>query len=243
MDKEIIVGGIVGLVTATSIYVWKSEIFSKIQKVILFICIILPPLQWLGIILFYIYQKKLYRNLPKRITEKKKEAILNDLLSKGTITMEEYKIKLEKIKVDEREHEARKTQEYRQLQKLYEEGILTIEEFKDKINTIEPSVDKRNSTFTIKNKGLLYGIISGALLPVIFSYLLIEANYPNQFFGLSAIKQLWTSSVYGPILRLSVLINLPLFLILLKFNKDYVARGVLFGTMIIGIYIIILHFL
>lgn len=94
----------------------------------------------------------------------------------------------------------------------------------------------------MKNKGLFYGIISGALLPVLFSYLLIEANYPNQFFGLSAIKQLWTSSVYGPILRLSVLINLPLFLILLKFNKDYVARGVLFGTMIIGIYIIILHF-
>jgi hypothetical protein len=93
----------------------------------------------------------------------------------------------------------------------------------------------------MKNKYIWIGIPLGIISPILFSYILMEVHFSDAFYGFSGIKEIWTSSVYGTLLRLSVIINLPIFMLLLRFNKDILARGYLIGTMIIGAYIVILH--
>src|SRR5690606_23270684 len=110
MDKNIGIGVIVGLLTVSSIYVWQSKSFTKLQKTILLICIVFAPLQWLGILIFSIYNKMKLENTPEKIAEKKIEEIkskldytienLNDLKQKGILNEEEYKQKTEKLEVE-----------------------------------------------------------------------------------------------------------------------------------------------
>jgi hypothetical protein len=45
MDNNIGVALIIGLTIGTSIFVYDSEKFNKIQKIFLLICLIFPPLQ------------------------------------------------------------------------------------------------------------------------------------------------------------------------------------------------------
>lgn len=93
----------------------------------------------------------------------------------------------------------------------------------------------------MKTKIIIMGILTGIVLPIAFSYVMLNSQYPN-LTNLDFFKKLWTGSeIGGPIIRLSVLINVPLFFIALKFNKENYARGVLVGTMAIGFYIFVLH--
>jgi hypothetical protein len=91
-------------------------------------------------------------------------------------------------------------------------------------------------------KVLIFSILIGILMPFLFSYLILIANYP-EYYKLISMKILWTHPEYATVLRLSVLINLPIFMLLIQFNKDYFAKGILIGTMIIGAYILLLHFM
>lgn len=146
MMEDMLVGGMVGLLTATSIYVWRSKSFSKTQKTLLLICIIFAPLQWLGIIAFSIYNKIQFKNSPERISEKKSRETkikldttiesLKNLKQKGILTEQEYMLKLEKIKLEKANEELKKSTVYIQLKNLLDSGILTKEEFENKINEI-----------------------------------------------------------------------------------------------------------
>ncbi|RZL40977.1 MAG: SHOCT domain-containing protein, partial [Pedobacter sp.] len=125
MDSNPLVAVIVGLVTASSIYVWQSEEFNKTQKTFILFCLIFPPLQWIMILV-----AKYYNNLAyKKSKEFKKEVLnyneekkidnskttLQELKDSGIITEEEYKIKAEKIDIQKTELAILNSKEYSQL--------------------------------------------------------------------------------------------------------------------------------
>ena len=59
MEHNIGVGAIVGLVTASSIYIYNSTKFNSIQRTILLICVLFPPAQWVGILIVLAYNKQI----------------------------------------------------------------------------------------------------------------------------------------------------------------------------------------
>ena len=143
MESDILVAGIVGLVTASTIYVWKSNDFSKIQKIFLILAFLFFPVQWLGIIVILIYNdyKKgntTEKHLERKIKDNKVKLNfsinnLNELKEKGILTNEEYETKLEKLKTDNDNNDIINSIEYNQLKQLLDNNILTKEEFETKV--------------------------------------------------------------------------------------------------------------
>lgn len=155
MEHSIGVGAIIGLITATSIYVWQSKSFTQTQKTILLICIVFAPLQWLGIIVFSIYNKMQLENSPEKITEKKSEATkikldstienLKDLKEKGILSEDEYKQKTQKLEAEKAEQDLKNSTEYKQLKSLLDSGVLTKDEFESKILILSSNYKWKNS--------------------------------------------------------------------------------------------------
>jgi len=147
MEHNIGVGILVGLITTTSIYIWQSESFTKTQKVILLMCIIFPPLQWVGIFILKYYNKVKLENSPERVAEKKSEAVkikldstienLKDLKEKGILSEEEYKQKTQKLESEKAEQDLKNSTEYKQLKSLLDSGVLTKEEFEVKTERLK----------------------------------------------------------------------------------------------------------
>lgn len=152
MEHNIGVGAIVGLATASSFYIYKSEKFSNVQKTILLICVIFPPAQWLGILIVLAYNNFIENNSVEKIAEIKNENKINTLNSqvkslknlkeKGILTNEEYNQKVEKLKVEKAEQDLKNSTEYKQLKSLLDSGVLTKEEFENKINLLKGFSDK-----------------------------------------------------------------------------------------------------
>ena len=142
MDNNPLVGVLVGLVTASSIYVWKSDEFNKTQKTLLLICLLFPPLQWVMILVAKYYNNLAYKK-SKEYTHYTKErkidnskSTLKELKDGGIITEEEYKEKVEKINKQKTELNILNSREYTQLKSLFESNILTKEEFENKVNIL-----------------------------------------------------------------------------------------------------------
>lgn len=164
MEHNIGVGAIIGLITATSIYVWQSKSFTQTQKTILLICIVFAPLQWLGIIVFSIYNKMQLENSPERVAEKKSEAVkiklnstienLKDLKEKGILSEDEYKQKTQKIKAEKAEQDLKNSTEYRQLKSLLDSGVLTNEEFESKVDLLKQK-EKTNTYNNVDEESIL----------------------------------------------------------------------------------------
>ena len=146
MEHNIGVGAIVGLATASSFYIYKSEKFSNVQKTILLICVIFPPAQWLGILIVLAYNNFIENNSVEKIAERKNENKINtlnsqvkslkDLKEKGILTSEEYNQKVEKLEAEKAEQDLKNSIEYSQLKSLLDSGVLTKEEFENKIEFI-----------------------------------------------------------------------------------------------------------
>ncbi|MBK0370712.1 SHOCT domain-containing protein [Flavobacterium agrisoli] len=149
MDSNPLVAIIVGLVTASSIYVWKSDEFNKTQKTFILFCIIFPPLQWIMILLAKYYNNLAYKKSKEfkkevlHYTEEKKidnsKTTLQELKDSGIITEEEYKTKIEKIDIQKTELAILNSKEYIQLKSLLDSNILTKEEFKSKVEILRHS--------------------------------------------------------------------------------------------------------
>lgn len=164
MEHSIGVGAIIGLITATSIYVWQSKSFTQTQKTILLICIVFAPLQWLGIIVFFIYNKMQLENSPERVAEKKSEAVkiklnstienLKDLKEKGILSEDEYKQKTQKIKAEKAEQDLKNSTEYKQLKSLLDSGVLTNEEFESKVDLLKQK-EKTNTYNNVDEESML----------------------------------------------------------------------------------------
>ena len=142
MEHSIGVGAIIGLVIATSIYVKESVNFTKLQKTILLICIVFPPLQWLGIIIISIYNNILSENSGEKVAEKQslkvKEKLnstienLKDLKQKDILSEEEYIEKIKKVENTIAKEDIINSKEYKQLQSLFNSDILSKDEFEEK---------------------------------------------------------------------------------------------------------------
>ena len=149
MDKSIGVGLIVGLAIATSLYVYNTDRFNTAQKVILYICVFVPPVQWLLILIFllydYILKQTSNEGKEKRVIQKQtsdydsKLEYLKDLKDKGILTKEEYTQKSAKLKSEKKHTEIKQTDEYKKLKSLYDDDVLTKEEFESKVQKLSTS--------------------------------------------------------------------------------------------------------
>ena len=177
MEHNIGVGAIVGLATASSFYIYKSEKFSRIQKTILLICVIFPPAQWLGILIVLAYNNFIENNSVEKIAEIKNENKINtlnsqveslkDLKEKGILTSEEYNQKVEKIEAEKAEQDLKNSTEYKQLKSLLDSGVLTKEEFESKIVKINTIINKQSENKTIDTYDYNATLINGEILTIL----------------------------------------------------------------------------
>lgn len=152
--KQVIIGAVMGLLISTTLYVWNSNSFTKIQKMFLLICIIFPPAQWIGIIFILIYNNYKSENTPEKLIEKKvieKKINLNssienllELKKKGILTIDEFNEKVDKIESQKIKEEIKNSSEFKQLKSLFENNILTLDEFENKIKFLENKYIKKN---------------------------------------------------------------------------------------------------
>ncbi|SRR5690606_12503642 len=186
MNNNIGVGLVVGLATASSIFIYKSEKFTKLQKVILLICILFVPLQWLLTAVILIINHYKLKNLPENIRKKRiqdninaydsKIATFQELKNKGLLTDSELNEKteiLEKIKFN---LELEKSDNYIKLKSLLDENLLTQEEFDNKVQSLngikatENIELNRDDTLKLKKAG--FGCFGTIVVFIILYWLL-----------------------------------------------------------------------
>ena len=86
-------------------------------------------------------------------------------------------------------------------------------------------------------KGVLLGIIAPIIAFIVYVVFIKEETLEN------FINNFVTYRNLPAIISLSLLINLALFFLKLKFNKDEQSRGILFSTLLYGVVIVILKFI
>ena len=86
-------------------------------------------------------------------------------------------------------------------------------------------------------KGILLGIIAPMILFIFVTVFYFEYDL------MSFINNQVNDINLPKIISLSLLINLALFFVKLKFNKDEQSRGILFSTFLYGVVIVILKFI
>ncbi len=158
MQKQIVVGLIVGLVVSVGIWVWSSDFFTKAQKIIILISLIFPPGALALIILISIYNKitkpTASGDANAENSPKKDLSILNDSLtkvkelhSKGLFSDSELAQKIseieEQIRARERdkvlqnvESKVKLSEEYNALKMLRSSQIIDTEEFNKKVKQL-----------------------------------------------------------------------------------------------------------
>lgn len=170
MDNEIAVGAVVGLITASSLYVWNSDEFTKEQKTFLLIAMVFAPVQWVGILVIKYYNNYRKNNSLEKVTERKVSQVkssldnsisnLRELKNKGIITENEYKNKVQKIEEAKTEQNLKNSLEYSQLKSLLDNGVLTKDEFDSKVYLLTKvsgkEVDTREINKIIKSVNNTY---------------------------------------------------------------------------------------
>ena len=86
-------------------------------------------------------------------------------------------------------------------------------------------------------KGVLLGIIAPIIAFIVYVVFIKEETLEN------FINNFVTDRNLPAIISLSLLINLALFFMKLKFNKDEQSRGILLSTFLYGVVIVILKFI
>jgi hypothetical protein len=77
--------------------------------------------------------------------------------------------------------------------------------------------------------GLLIGIVSS----VLGCFIYVEAVTPYHFMdGIAVYRE---QQILGKIITLGAILNIAIFFLLLKFNKDMMARGVILATILLTI--------
>jgi hypothetical protein len=89
------------------------------------------------------------------------------------------------------------------------------------------------------NKQLVLGLLAGLIVPVVFILLIYLAKFNQsslQDFIATTIKQ----GVAAPIIALSLMGNLGLFFLFLRYNNLWAGRGVIISTFVFGIFMVYL---
>lgn len=187
MQDNIGVGAIIGLVTASSIYVWNSDSFSKIQKTFLLLFLVFPPLQWVSILVALGYNKIQEQNSFENKSIKKEnkhnnfdlaKINLNNLKESGIISTPEYEVKIEQIDSQQSEFDLLNSTEYKQLKQLLDSNILTRDEFETKIKLLKDKsfINTKNEIKIGENNTIING---GIIIP--FEVKFIKSNYSFKF--------------------------------------------------------------
>jgi hypothetical protein len=85
----------------------------------------------------------------------------------------------------------------------------------------------------MKKTDLLIGVFIGIIASIIGSYVFIELLTEYNF--IEGIKILRFQGKLGKIISLGSVLNIFVFFLLLKFNKELIARGVILGTILLAI--------
>lgn len=85
----------------------------------------------------------------------------------------------------------------------------------------------------MKKTDLLIGVLIGIIASIIGSYVFIELLTEYNF--IEGIKILRFQGKLGKIISLGSVLNIFVFFLLLKFNKELIARGVILGTILLAI--------
>ena len=91
----------------------------------------------------------------------------------------------------------------------------------------------------MKKSDLFIGFFMGIVATLLGSLVFLQIKMPKlvSIEGLSTIRE---QGIMGKLITLGAVINLLLFFILLKINKDLMARGVVLATIILAIITIFL---
>ena len=92
------------------------------------------------------------------------------------------------------------------------------------------------------NNQLIKGIIVGIIAPF-SSFIVYVAFFTEDSDPLAMYHKLILMNKLSHVISLSVLINLLIFLMNIKTNRDHQARGILFSTILYGISIAIIKFI
>lgn len=167
MDERIGIGIIVGLMFASSMFVYNFDRFSKAQKTVLLIFVVFPPLQWASILVLlgidYFKEQSLIQSVSSKETQAEptnfqdKINTLKELKNKELLTEDEYNKKADTLKRIELETELKLSNDYRKLKSLFDDNILTKEEFEQKLQILsERSHNLTNKQPKIKLPDLHY---------------------------------------------------------------------------------------
>ena len=85
----------------------------------------------------------------------------------------------------------------------------------------------------MKKTDLLIGVFIGIIASIIGSYVFIELLTEYNF--IEGVKILRFQGKLGKIISLGSVLNIIVFFLLLKFNKELMARGVILGTILLAI--------
>ena len=85
----------------------------------------------------------------------------------------------------------------------------------------------------MKKSDLLIGILIGIISALIGSYIFIEGFTGYHF--LDGIKAMKFQGNLGKVITLGAVLNLVIFFVLLKLNKEMMSRGVVLATIILTI--------
>tara|TARA_B100000427_G_C14972202_1_gene361587 strand:- start:153 stop:437 length:285 start_codon:yes stop_codon:yes gene_type:complete len=91
------------------------------------------------------------------------------------------------------------------------------------------------------NREILKGTMVGIIAPIA-AYVVYVAFFTENADPLALYKELVLIGKLPHVLSLSVLINLLIFFMNLKTNREEQARGILFATILYAVFIIILKF-
>jgi hypothetical protein len=92
------------------------------------------------------------------------------------------------------------------------------------------------------NKHLIKGTIVGIIAPIA-AFVVYVAFFTNDSDPLGTFQKIVAIDKLSHVISLSVLINLLIFFMNIKTNKDQQAKGILLSTLLYGIYIAILKFI
>jgi hypothetical protein len=85
----------------------------------------------------------------------------------------------------------------------------------------------------MKKSDLLIGVVVGIVAALLGSFLFVETFTAYHF--VDGIQTFRAQGLLGKIITLGAILNVIIFFILLKFNKDMMARGVILATIILTI--------
>ena len=89
----------------------------------------------------------------------------------------------------------------------------------------------------MEKKIILKELISGCLLGIISAIIgvFIFINFFTEYSFLEGVNSLKSAGHLGQLITLGAILNIVIFFILLKFNKEIMARGVVMATIILTI--------